>query len=101
MLNVTLKFIPDELGIIVEITTRSYSITLEQEIFNFVVENSSDMIFCSIKKAVIFADIYMAGIPFHRISFGTAWYVCKITAFEIVFKGAGFPTKWDWRPQCY
>ena len=43
--ELTLKFIPDELGIIVEITTRSYSITLEQEIFNFVVENSSDMIF--------------------------------------------------------
>ena len=24
---------------------------------------------------------------FHRVSFGTTWYVCKITAFDIDFKG--------------
>ena len=41
----TLKFIPDEAGIIVEIIKKSCSDILEQEIFNFIVENSSDMIF--------------------------------------------------------
>lgn len=41
----TLNFIPDEAEIIVEIIKKSCSDILEQEVFNFIIENSSDMIF--------------------------------------------------------